>query len=177
MRHRWAVRIRAAALAAALLAAAAFPAAAQDDDATGLAAGAVPPAATVQTLAGASVDLASVTKGGPTLIEFWATWCPICRALEPRLVAAHARYGSRVRFVVVAVAVNECRASVARHLDRHPLPFDFYWDADGGAVRAFDAPSTSYVVVLDAHGRVAYTGTGSDQDLDAALAKVTGGAG
>jgi hypothetical protein len=36
------------------------------------------------------------------------------------------------------------------------------------------APTTSYVVILDAEGRVAYTGSGGDQEIAAALARVVG---
>ena len=38
-------------------------------------------------------------------------------------------------------------------------------------MRAFQAPSTSYVAVLDASGKVVYTGVGEDQDIEAVLAK------
>jgi hypothetical protein len=48
------------------------------------------------------------------------------------------------------------------------------WDARGAAVRAFQTPSTSYVVALDASGRVVYTGLGEEQDLDAAARKALG---
>ena len=37
--------------------------------------------------------------------------------------------------------------------------------------RAFDAPATSYVVVLDKTGKVVYTGLGGKQNLDAAIQK------
>jgi predicted transcriptional regulator len=92
--------------------------------------------------------------------------------LEPKLAAAERRYGDRVAFVAVAVAVNQNKASIKRHLERHPLPLKVLWDTNGNAVRAFQAPGTSYVVILDATGRVRYTGAGEDQDLEAALAKV-----
>ncbi len=143
---------------------------AQDDD-VGIAVGATPAAPTIETLDGAPVDLAQYVGKKPVLLEFWATWCPICQALLPRMTAAHAKYGDRVTFLVVGVAVNESKSSIKRHLAAHPMPFQFLWDTNGNATRAFEAPSTSYVVVLDAHGRVVYTGTGSDQDLDAALQK------
>jgi thiol-disulfide isomerase/thioredoxin len=106
------------------------------------------------------------------LLEFWATWCPLCEALLPRLEAAHRRYGDQVEFVAIAVAVNQSQSSVKRHLARHPIPFRFLWDRSGNAVRAFQAPSTSFVVVLDASGKVVYTGLGDDQDIDAAVRRV-----
>lgn len=154
-----------------LLAGAVSELAAQDVEA-GIPRGSTPPAVTIEALDGRPVDLARVIGKEPALIEFWATWCPLCRALEPRMKAAHARYGDRVRFLAVAVAVNESPGSVRRHLARDPMPFPFLWDANGAATRAFQVPSTSYVVILDREGKVTYTGVGADQDLDGALAKV-----
>ncbi len=145
---------------------------AQDED-VGIAVGATPPAVTIEDLNGAPVDLAHWVGKKPVLFEFWATWCPICAELLPKMKAVHARYGDRVAFVVVAVAVNESKASVKRHLESHDLPFTFLWDTNGNATRAFQAPATSFVVVLDAKGKVAYTGVGADQDLEAALRRVT----
>jgi uncharacterized membrane protein YeiH len=52
------------------------------------------------------------------------------------------------------------------------MAFPVLWDGRGAAVRAFRAPATSYVVVLDAAGRVVYTGIGADQDIEMALALV-----
>jgi thiol-disulfide isomerase/thioredoxin len=140
----------------------------------GIALGATPPAVTIADLDGKPVALRQFIGHKPALIEFWATWCPLCRALEPELKAAHHRFGGRVRFVAVAVAVNETTAGVRRHLAAHPMPFPFLWDTNGNATRAFQAPSTSYVVVLDAQGKVVYTGVGADQDLEAAVARVAG---
>ncbi len=129
----------------------------------------------MQDLDGHPVNLAQLVGKKPALVEFWATWCPLCAALLPKIQAAKQHYGDRVDVVVVAVAVNETRASVQRHVTEHPLPFRFYWDATGAAVRAWQAPTTSYVVALDARGRVVYTGTGEDQDIEAALRRATGG--
>jgi len=108
------------------------------------------------------------------LLEFWATWCPLCKALEPALKDAHARYGASVQFVAIGVGVNESPASIKRHLADHPLPFPVVFDASGAAVRAYQAPTTSYIVVLDRAGKVTYTGTGTDQDIAAALRPVVG---
>lgn len=141
----------------------------------GLDTGTTPAAAVVQDLGGQSADLSQLYVGRkPVVIEFWATWCPICRALLPRMEAAYHRWGSRVEFVVVGVGVNETRQTMQRHLDEHPMPFHFYFDFSGAAVRAFEAPSTSYVVALDARGRVVYTGIGEGQDIDGAARRAAG---
>lgn len=154
-----------------LLIALAMPSVATGQDVIGIPVGETPPAVTLENLDGDTVSLARWVGKKPVIIEFWATWCPICEALLPRMEAAQRKYGDRAEFVVVAVAVNQSKTSVRRHLDRHPMPFTFLWDGNGAAVRAFQAPSTSYIAVLDATGKVVYTGVGEDQDIDAALAK------
>src|SRR5216117_1733939 len=145
--------------------------AAGQDDVVGIAVGQTPPAVTIQDLDGNAVDLGRWVGKRPVLVEFWATWCPICAELLPRMEAAQQKFGDRAAFLVVAVAVNQSKNSVRRHLEKHPMPFTFLWDGNGAAVRAFQAPSTSYIAVLDAKGKVVYTGVGEDQDIEAALSR------
>ncbi len=120
------------------------------------------------------VDLADSFGERPVVLQFWATWCPVCEALEPRMIAAHEEFGDRVDFYAVAVAVGQNPKRIARHLEDHPLPFPMLWDENGEATRRFQAPTTSYVVILGADGRVAYTGVDSDQDIRGALANIVG---
>jgi len=160
---------RRALCAAALVLLAAPPARAQDVG--GIDVGARAPAIAAQDLAGKSVPLDAIGRA-PALIEFWATWCPYCRKLEPRMKAAYRKYGRQVRFYAVAVNVNESPTRVSRYVSSHALPYAILYDASGEATRAYDVPATSFVVITDAGGRVAYTGLGDGQDLDAALAHV-----
>src|SRR3989441_6336318 len=150
------------------------PALLRAQDVIGIPVGETPPAVTLENLNGDSVPLSQWIGKKPVIVEFWATWCPICAELLPRMEAAKQKFGDRAEFIVVAVAVNQSRNSVRRHLEQHPMPFMFLWDGNGAAVRAFQAPSTSYIAVLDAKGRVVYTGTGEDQDIDAAIERAAG---
>jgi thiol-disulfide isomerase/thioredoxin len=146
--------------------------AAAQDDVVGIPVGNTPPAVTIEDLDGKPVELGRWVGKKPVIVEFWATWCPICAELLPRMEAAQKKYGDRVEFLVVAVAVNQSQGTVRRHLTRHPMPFTFLWDVNGNATRAFQAPATSYVVILDGQGKVVYTGIGADQDIEAALKRV-----
>ena len=144
------------------------PASAQD---LGIEVGAQAPVVTVQSLDGKPVDLGKYIGKTPMLIEFWATWCPNCRELMPTLLDAQKKYGKQVKFVALAVAINQSPERVRRFLAAHPMPHEFYYDVEGRAAGAFDAPATSYVVVLDKKGRVVYTGLGGTQNLKAAIRK------
>ncbi len=151
-------------------AAAASPATARAQD-LGVPIGATAPAAAVWTLDGKPADLAQYIGKTPMLIEFWATWCPNCAELEPTLLTAAKKYGAKVKFVGVAVSVNESPERVKAFVAKHGLPGDQFFDARGNASGAYDAPATSYVVVIDKAGKVVYTGLGGKQDLEAAIKK------
>jgi thiol-disulfide isomerase/thioredoxin len=168
--------VRTALALAAAAALGATPATVRAQD-IGMPLGTVPPAAEVQDMTGAAVNLSQFVGRRPVLVEFWASWCEVCEALLPKMRTAHARWGDRVEFLVIGVGVNQTLRTMQRHIERHPMPFRFYFDPRGAAVRAFQAPATGYVAVLDAAGRTVYTGAGEDQDLEAALGRAVGTAG
>jgi thiol-disulfide isomerase/thioredoxin len=162
---------RALVLTAAAIVGSALPSAAAQAQDGGIAIGAHAPTAAVRSLDGKPVDLSTVVGTGPALLEFWATWCPNCKQLEPTLAAAETKYAGRVKFVTVAVAINESIEHVQKHVAANKMLATVVYDADGNAASAYDAPATSYVVVIDRAGRVVYTGVGGTQDLDAAIRK------
>jgi len=140
----------------------------------GIELGTAPPDAKVETLDGKPAQLSAYVGKQPTLLEFWATWCPNCRELEPKMKAMHAKYGAKVAFVGVAVSVNQSVERVKAYVAKHELPWTQVFDRKGEASGAYDAPATSYVVVLDRSGKVVYTGLGGKQNLEAAITKAIG---
>jgi thiol-disulfide isomerase/thioredoxin len=133
---------------------------------------AAPKTLPVERLDGARADLAQLFGKGPVLLQFWAAWCSSCHELAPKVAAARTKYGDKVKFIGVAVAINQSPTLARRYSEKHRTPLDLYYDRDGAAAEAFEAPGTSYVVLLDAAGKVAYTGFGPDQNLDAAIRKL-----
>jgi thiol-disulfide isomerase/thioredoxin len=135
--------------------------------------GTIGPDAAVQDLQGRPIQLRSLFEAGkPTVIEFWATWCGECEALQPQFDALQARYGDRVNVVAVAVAVGQTLRRVNDHLEDHNPGYPFVWDAGGAAVRAYQAPTTATVIVMDRQGRVVYTGVDRDQNILAQIERV-----
>jgi peroxiredoxin len=67
--------------------------------------GAVAPDFTLKDLQGRDVSLSSY-RGHVILLDFWATWCPPCRATVPELVALETKYKDR-GLVVLAVSLDE----------------------------------------------------------------------
>jgi thiol-disulfide isomerase/thioredoxin len=155
----------------ALIVALAVTASAGSAQESGIAVGTQAPAAKVQTLDGKTIDIGSYVGKSPMLIEFWAFWCPNCRELEPSLLALHKKYGSKIRFVAVAVSVNETRDRVKTFTEKKKYSHQTVYDGLGEATEAYDVPATSYVVIIDKAGKVTYTGLGGKQNLEPAILK------
>jgi thiol-disulfide isomerase/thioredoxin len=132
------------------------------------------PAANVETLDGKAANLSQYVGKRPVVMEFWATWCSNCHELEPTLKALHAKYSDKVAFLGVAVSINQSPARVKAYVEKNKLPWIQLFDRKGEASGAYDAPATSYIVVLDASGKVVYTGLGGKQNLEPAIRKALG---
>lgn len=168
----WKISSKFASLAATVLftvvAGISSPAKAQE---AGIAVGAQAPGAAVELLDGKSVDLSQYIGRKPVVLEFWATWCPLCKQLEPAMQAAHEKYGDRVTFVSVGVNSNQTPEKQKAYVAENHIGGTFVFDRAGKAVAAYKAPHTSYLVVINGEGRVVYTGVGPTQDVDAAVSK------
>jgi thiol-disulfide isomerase/thioredoxin len=158
------LRVAAAVASVALLS---TPALAQ----LGLDIGAKAPDVTVETLDGKPAQLGAAFAGKPAVIEFWATWCAVCKELEPAVTAAQLKHAGKVAFIGVAVSVNQSPERVRRYTAEHLKGFTHFYDRKGDAVGDYDVPATSYIVVLDRTGKVVYTGVGGTQDIEAAIQK------
>lgn len=154
--------------ALAALAFVAAPLFAQD---SGIAIGEKGPGGPLLTLEGKAVDLSAYLGKGPVVLEFWATWCPNCKHMEPDMRAAMKKYGAQVQFITIAVSINQSMDRVKAWQKINALPGTILYDKEGKVSGAYDAPATSYLVVLDKTGKVVYTGVGGSQNVDAAVKK------
>jgi len=59
------------------------------------------PEVAMRDLDGRSISPAAL-RGKAVLVNFWATWCPPCRAEIPDLVALQAKYGDKVQIIGVS---------------------------------------------------------------------------
>jgi thiol-disulfide isomerase/thioredoxin len=138
---------------------------------SGIAVGTAAPGAKLETLDGKTAELSQFIGKQPIVMEFWATWCPNCKELEPAMLAVQKKYAGRVQFVGVAVSVNESPELVRRYVEKHGLAGVQLYDRKGTAIDAYDVAATSFVVVINKAGKVVYTGLGGTQDLEAAIRK------
>ena len=140
---------------------------------SGIAIGSRAPTVQVNGLDGKPVALNRFIGQKPVFLEFWATWCELCEQLLPRVKAAQAAYGDKVEFIGINVTVNQTPAKVRRYLQQHQPGYLALYDDQGTSIRAYQVPSTSYVVILDRAGTVVYTGLGGTQNFEPVLQRIT----
>lgn len=126
-------------------------------------AGDVAPDFTVVMLDGSKVTL-SALQGKPTLLIFWATWCPPCR-LELSKLQEHIidRYGDKIN--VLPISRGEERAKVEEYISKMGYTFAVGLDGDQSIYRKY---ATNYIprcFVIDAKGKVLYSGVGYDEAI------------
>lgn len=131
------------------------------------------PVIAVHDLDGKPVDLGQWIGKRPVFLEFWATWCTSCAALEPAVAAARETYGSEVQFIGINITVGDPRDSVRAWVARTQPPWLVLYDDQGVSQRAYDVAETSYVVIIDRSGRIVYTGVGGRQAFATALRRAT----
>ena len=117
------------------------------------------PAFSGVTTEGTSISLASL-RGKPTLVQFWATWCPVCHQ-EDGAIASLAQDHQ-----VITVAEDSGGApNVAGYLASKNLRFPAISDDSGAIGRAFGVDRYPTSFILDASGNVRFVEVGYTTSL------------
>ncbi len=104
----------------------------------------------------------SGAKGKIIVLNFWATWCEPCRALEPLLEQVRNRFQSRNDVVFLAADAEEDESRVAPFLKKEKIGSTVVL-ADG-LDRLLGVKVLPTILVLDRSGRIVYRGEGYAPD-------------
>ncbi|MBK6511753.1 MAG: protein disulfide oxidoreductase [Haliea sp.] len=120
-------------------------------------------------LNGAYVDLFQMSQEKPVLLYFWASWCPVCKAVTPAIASL------RDDHPVVTVALSSgSREQVLSAAREQGVGFPIVNDAHGDIARAWDVRGTPTIAVLY-QGRVKSMTSGITNAARYLHATVSGG--
>lgn len=88
-------------------------------------------------------------KGKPTVINFWATWCPPCKAELPLLQRT---FGQNQQVNFLAISVKEEKETVRAFLQAESLQLPVALDSDGTVLEAFQVRGLPTTIFLNADG-------------------------
>jgi thiol-disulfide isomerase/thioredoxin len=104
----------------------------------------------VTSLGGAAGKLGD-QKGKIVLLNFWATWCPPCRAEMPAIDALWKKTKGAA-FAIMGVSVGEEPSQVKDFIAKQGFGYPIYVDPTGELGAAFGARSIPTTYVLDKSG-------------------------
>jgi cytochrome c biogenesis protein CcmG/thiol:disulfide interchange protein DsbE len=112
----------------------------------------VAPDWTLSTPDGQAINLAEEVEKQTTVLLFWATWCPYCKALMPHLQSIRFEYGDKVR--ILAIDIFEDADPVAFIKD---AGYDFTLLPEGDAIaQKYGVSGTPGVFVVDANRVISF---------------------
>lgn len=130
-----------------------------DAAATGLAIGKTAPDFTLQTLDGEQVKLSDF-RGQAVFVNFWATWCPPCRAEMPDMQKLY----DDKDIEILAVNMTDSEKSeegVASFVADMQLSFPVLMDTEGDISDAYNVKAYPTSYMIDAEGKISHIAYGA----------------
>jgi len=111
-------------------------------------------------------------KGKVLLIDFWATWCPPCRAEIPNVVSVYKKYHAQ-GFDIIGVSLDEDKDKVTEFIKQHEMTWPQYFDGEGWSNKLavkYGIESIPSTFLVDGNGKIIATDVRGDE-LETAVAK------
>lgn len=113
---------------------------------------------TLETLAGETVTLSEL-KGKKVILNFWATWCPPCKAEMPHMESFYSKLTDEDQVELIAVNVTESErrgiGEVETFVDSYELSFPIPLDKTAEVTHKYGVMSMPTTYMIDTQGRIA----------------------
>lgn len=118
------------------------------------------PAWQLHTQNGENISLSDY-QGTPVILHFWATWCPYCKKLQPKLVELEEKY-QKSGIKLIAISFNE--DDDARPQDEiNARGYHFITAVNGESVAMlYGVRGTPTTFFINRQGKAIYKSTSSD---------------
>jgi peroxiredoxin len=128
------------------------------------------PSFTSPALSGGEIGLTDYA-GDVIVVNFWATWCPPCKAEMPGINAFYEQHQAE-GLVVLAVNAKESESLVRPFIEANGFTFPVLLDPAGSVVNQYQVRSFPTTIVIDRDGVVRHIQVGmiSEEELEGIVA-------
>ena len=132
------------------------------------------PAFKVTALDGSDVAINAAMDKKLYVINFWATWCPPCRAEMPELNDFAKKHADEIAFY--AINIQEPKDTVEKFLKDNGYTMPVLLDLKGDAAEIYHVRAIPTTYVIDSTGKIQFKKIGSTTaaELESALQRVQG---
>ena len=95
--------------------------------------------------------------GNPTLVVFWASWCPVCQVELPKLHTLFDKVKGR-GLQVLAIGFADEEHKIRRYVQTHSAIFDFpvLYDPKDAVAKRFGVVGTPTIYLINRSGGIEY---------------------
>ena len=126
------------------------------------------PKLTLTTIDGKPFDTSSL-RGKVLLLDFFASWCGLCRAELPNLKTAYAKYQNDPGVAFVLLSIDEDAKRLQRYLNEMKFPFPVARITTTQAAELMGVDNTPMTFYVDRQGIVRYQTNGTESHGDSSL--------
>lgn len=124
---------------------------------SGITTGVLAPAFTMKNLEGKDVSLEDY-RGKKVMLNFWATWCPPCKAEMPALEKLYQQKSDEIEVLAVNL---DSQNDVAGFVNKNQLTFPVLLDENGETQQAYSIISIPTTFIIDEKGIIVKKHIGS----------------
>lgn len=125
----------------------------KEADESGLKAGEYAPDFELETMDGEVVKLSDY-KGQKVLLNFWATWCPPCRAEMPDMQKYHDNHEEGVILAVNLIDTEQSVESIEKFLEEYEITFTILADEKSKITQVYEAYGLPTSYFIDTEGKI-----------------------
>lgn len=114
------------------------------------------PDISVLDMDGNTVNLSDFA-GKPVIMNFWASWCPPCKAEMPDFETLYGEYGDEVVFMMINATdgARETQQLAKDYIAEQGYTFPVYFDLDTVAVKSYGISAFPTTLLVDKDGYLA----------------------
>ena len=123
----------------------------------------------LKQLGAGTVAVSPAQDGALYVLNFWATWCPPCRAELPEIAAFASAHAKDVRFY--GIDLDEPEGDVKGFLEKQQLQFPVLLDVGGKVAQQYGVRGIPTTVILNRNGQEVFRKVGgtTSQELEKVL--------
>lgn len=104
----------------------------------------------LEDLRGQTISLRNL-RGSPVMLNFWATWCPACRAEMPYLQQTYEEWSDK-GLVLLAINIGESRATIEQFMLSNNLSLPVLLDIREVVARKYNITAIPTTLFIDKDG-------------------------
>jgi len=122
--------------------------------------GDIAPDFTVKTIDGKTLSLSELTSDKPTVLYFFATWCPNCARDLAAVKDIYPRYSDKVNFLAIDIDQKESESKIEDYKQRMGLPDVYFAAGDRNVLASYNVIYTTTKYFIGKNREILNKGVG-----------------